>query len=108
MVDRCEQYTRKDDGILSKISRSSIVTKGKQAACGATYVGKKLAQSTGKAVWLVATTFLVLGVPLIIVMDREQQLNELDLQQGNLLGAPPASAIAPQKEALRIYKKMII
>ncbi|KAK4361641.1 hypothetical protein RND71_020593 [Anisodus tanguticus] len=82
--------TSKNDGVLSKISRSSIVTKGKQAVCGATYIGKKLAKSTGKAAWLVATTFLVVGLPLIIVMDREQQLNELDLQQASLLGAPPA------------------
>ncbi|XP_059290390.1 mitochondrial import receptor subunit TOM9-1-like [Lycium ferocissimum] len=87
----------KDEGVLSKISRSSIVTKGKEAACGATYVGKKLAKSTGKAAWLVATTVLVLGLPLMIVMDREQQLNELDLQQASLLGAPPASVVVPQK-----------
>ncbi|KAH0685174.1 hypothetical protein KY284_015727 [Solanum tuberosum] len=81
----------KNDGVLARISKSSIVTKGKQAACGATYVGKKLAKSTGKAAWLVATTFLVLGLPLIIVMDREQQLNDLDLQQASLLGASPAT-----------------
>ncbi|KAM3306826.1 mitochondrial import receptor subunit TOM9-1 [Capsicum chacoense] len=88
----------KNDGVLAKISNSTIVTKGKQAACGATYVGKKLAKSTGKAAWHVATTFLVLGLPLIIVMDREQQLNDLDLQQASLLGGvPPTSAVAPQK-----------
>ncbi|MCD9643123.1 hypothetical protein HAX54_030276 [Datura stramonium] len=92
----------KDDGVLARVSRSSIVTKGKQAACGATYVGKKIAKSTGKAAWLVATTFLVLGLPLIIVMDREQQLNDLDLQQASLLGAPPASVVAPQKLAFLV------
>lgn len=81
----------KNDGVLARISQSTIVTKGKQAACDATYVGKKLAKSTGKAAWLVATTFLVLGLPLIIVMDREQQLNDLDLQQASLLGASPAT-----------------
>lgn len=89
--------SNKNDGIISRVSRSSIVIKGKQAASDATYVGKKLAKSTGKAAWIVATTFLVLGLPLIIVMDREQQLNEIDLQQASLLGAPPSAAIALQK-----------
>jgi len=32
----------------------------------------------------------VLVVPLIIEMDREQQLNDLELQQQTLLGGPPA------------------
>ncbi|XP_055827292.1 mitochondrial import receptor subunit TOM9-2-like [Solanum dulcamara] len=84
----------KNDGVLARISQSSIVIKGKEAACGATYMGKKLAKSTGKAAWLVATTFLVLGLPLIIVMDREQQLNDLDLQQASLLGG--ASPVTTQ------------
>jgi len=34
------------------------------------------------------TTFLILVVPLIIEMDREQQLNDLELQQASLLGTP--------------------
>ncbi|CAN4116566.1 unnamed protein product [Withania somnifera] len=90
--------TTNNNSIVSKISNSFIVKKGKNAACSATDVGKKLAKSTGKAAWLVATTFLVLGLPLIIVMDREQQLNELDLQQASLLGgAPPGSVVLPQK-----------
>lgn len=32
--------------------------------------------------------FLVLGLPLIIEMDQEQQLNDLELQQQTLLGEP--------------------
>ncbi|CAN4091862.1 unnamed protein product [Withania somnifera] len=91
---RSSSRNNNNNSIVAKISNSFIVTKGKNAACSATYVGKRLAKSTGKAAWLVATTFLVLGLPLIIVMDREQQLNELDLQQASLLGAPP---VAPQK-----------
>nr|GMD65620.1 mitochondrial import receptor subunit TOM9-2-like [Ipomoea batatas]GMD72099.1 mitochondrial import receptor subunit TOM9-2-like [Ipomoea batatas] len=77
-----------DRSIISRVSDSSIVRKGKSAACDAAYVGKRLAKSTGKAAWIAATTLLIIAVPLIIVMDREQQLNELDLQQASLLGTP--------------------
>ncbi|KAL2238712.1 mitochondrial import receptor subunit TOM9-2-like [Sesamum indicum] len=80
-----------DDGILSRVStsvsQSPIVYRGKKAAFDTAYVAKKLLKSTGKAAWIAGTTFLVLVVPLIIEMDREQQLNELELQQASLLGA---------------------
>ncbi|RDX90300.1 Mitochondrial import receptor subunit TOM9-2, partial [Mucuna pruriens] len=74
--------------VLAKISRSSIVTRGKEAAGDAAFVAKKLLRSTGKAAWIAGTTFLVLVVPLIVEMDREQQLNDLELQQASLLGTP--------------------
>ncbi|GJX08310.1 mitochondrial import receptor subunit TOM9-2 [Tanacetum coccineum] len=77
-------------GVLSRISESPIVYKGKQAASDAGFVLKKLAKSTGKAAWIAGTTFLILVVPLIIEMDREAQLVELEAQQASLLGAPPA------------------
>ena len=48
---------------------------------------KKLFASTGKAAWIVSTTFLVLVVPLIIETDREQQLVELEQQQMGVLTA---------------------
>ncbi|KAK1284221.1 Mitochondrial import receptor subunit TOM9-1 [Acorus calamus] len=78
--------------VSSAVSQSPIVYKGKRAACDATYVGKKLLWSTGKAAWIAGTTFLILAVPLIFVMDREQQLNELEMQQATLLGTPTAGA----------------
>ncbi|KAF0893557.1 hypothetical protein E2562_036872 [Oryza meyeriana var. granulata] len=75
------------EGILASFSRSSVVAYGREAAT----MGKKLLRSTGKAAWIAGTTFLVLVVPLIIEIDREQQLNDIKLQQQALLGpAPPA------------------
>ena len=55
------------------------------------FAAKKLLRSTGKAAWIAGTTFLVLAVPLIIEMDREQQMNELEMQQASLLGTPTIS-----------------
>ncbi|KAL6970616.1 Mitochondrial import receptor subunit TOM9-2 [Sarracenia purpurea var. burkii] len=86
------------EGILSRISsgvsQSPIVYRGKRAASDAAYVTKRLLKSTGKAAWIAGTTFLILVVPLIIEMDREQQLNELEMQQASLLGTPPLGATA--------------
>ena len=77
-------------GILAAISRSSVAAHGREAAA----VAGKLLRSTGKAAWIAGTTFLVLVVPLIIEMDREQQMVDLDLQQQALLGAPPTPNLA--------------
>ncbi|GMI69268.1 hypothetical protein HRI_000596100 [Hibiscus trionum] len=83
--------SKPDSNILSRITSSPIVSRGKQAASDAAFVSKKLLRSTGKAAWIAGTTFLILVVPLIIEMDREQQFTELELQQASLLGAPPAA-----------------
>ncbi|KAL6208842.1 hypothetical protein ACLB2K_019787 [Fragaria x ananassa] len=77
---------KKGDGVLAKISQSTIVAKGKQYSSDTMFVTKKLLKSTGKAAWIFGTTFLILVVPLIIEMDRDQQLTELELQQANILG----------------------
>ncbi|XP_072966531.1 mitochondrial import receptor subunit TOM9-2 [Typha angustifolia] len=84
------------EGFLASISRSPIVVRGKEAAGDAVTAAKKLLRSTGKAAWIAGTTFLVLVVPLIIEMDREQQLNELELQQASLLGTPPPPPPPPK------------
>ncbi|KAG0490119.1 hypothetical protein HPP92_006982 [Vanilla planifolia] len=89
---------RENGGILSKVSKAPIVVKGWDAAGEVATVAKKLLRSTGKAAWIAGTTFLVLVVPLIIEMDREAQMNELELQQASLLGTPPPSlASTPPK-----------
>ncbi|RWW26160.1 hypothetical protein GW17_00009481 [Ensete ventricosum] len=87
--------------VSSSISQSRIVARGKAAAAETGTVAKKLLRSTGKAAWIAGTTFLVLVVPLIIEMDREQQLNELEMQQSTLLGTltppQPYASAAPAK-----------
>ncbi|XP_044491961.1 mitochondrial import receptor subunit TOM9-2 [Mangifera indica] len=95
LPDRRAPKNNNQSGIIAKLTNSPIVSHGKQAACEAVYVSKKLLRSTGKAAWIAGTTFLILVVPLIIEMDREQQLNELELQQASLLGAPPVNPTHP-------------
>ena len=82
--------------MASSFSQSPVVYQGKRVASDAAFVTKKLLKSTGKAAWIAGTTFLVLIVPLIIEMDRDQQLSELELQHASLLGSSP-SASGPQK-----------
>ncbi|KAJ7972591.1 mitochondrial import receptor subunit TOM9-2-like [Quillaja saponaria] len=82
--------------LISRLSQSQLVSKGKQAASDAAFVSKKLLKSTGKVAWIAGTTFLVLVVPLIIEMDREQQMNELELQQAILLGTPAIAPLPPK------------
>lgn len=88
--------SKSNSGLVSRISNSisgsGIMFHGKRAASDAAYVTKKLLRSTGKAAWIAGTTFVILVVPLIIEMDREQQLNDLDLQQATLLGTTPLPA----------------
>ncbi|XP_024168360.1 mitochondrial import receptor subunit TOM9-2 [Rosa chinensis] len=85
------------DGVIARISQSQILARGKQVTSDAGYVAKKLLKSTGKAAWIFGTTFLILVVPLIIEMDREQQLTELELQQANILGTSAGGSAPPAK-----------
>lgn len=51
----------------------------------ASFVARKLFASFKKAAWISATTLLVLLVPLIIEMDREQQMEQMEKEQMNVL-----------------------
>lgn len=53
----------------------------------AKYYSWKLSKHTGKAAWIAGTSFIVLVVPLIIEMDREQQMLEFENQQIGALSA---------------------
>jgi import receptor subunit TOM22 len=57
----------------------------------AQYVAKRLSLSVGKAAWLASTTLLVLLVPLVIEMDREQQLIDMEKEQMSVLTSPKSS-----------------
>jgi len=46
---------------------------------------RKLAVHTGKAAWTFGTSFLVLVVPLIVQLHREEQLIELEKEQLGVL-----------------------
>ncbi|KAK9991691.1 hypothetical protein SO802_026676 [Lithocarpus litseifolius] len=90
---RVTQGKESEQSLISRASRnvsqSSIVIHAKRAASEAAVVSKKLLRSTGKAAWIAGTTFLILAVPLIIEMDRDQQLTEIELQNASLLGTTP-------------------
>ncbi|KAJ7520357.1 hypothetical protein O6H91_19G003300 [Diphasiastrum complanatum] len=82
----------------SSVVQSSVFHKAKRATSNTVRFSKKLLWSTGKAAWITGTTFLVLVVPLIIEMDREQQMVELESQQAALLGgAPPVHTLPSAK-----------
>lgn len=63
----------------------------------ALHVATKLLFATGRAAWVTGTTLLVLGVPLIIEMDREAQAMEAESQAMGVLsgGAPSPAAATP-------------
>jgi import receptor subunit TOM22 len=71
----------KEAGVLARVDGSMVKKQG-------LFMAKKPAKSTGKAAWITGTTFIVLVLPLLIAMDREYQLNELDLPERSLLGVP--------------------
>ena len=63
-----------------------------------TRVGKKLVWHTGKAAWTFGTSFLLLVVPLIIQLHREEQMMAMEQEQLSVLNsasAAPAAAAAP-------------
>ncbi|KAH7437446.1 hypothetical protein KP509_05G072400 [Ceratopteris richardii] len=80
------------DGVLARLGntvrQSEVFHKGKRAISNTARFSKKIIWSTGKAAWIAGTTFLVVGLPLLIEIDRDAQLAELEGHQASLLGAP--------------------
>jgi import receptor subunit TOM22 len=54
----------------------------------------KFLQGSGRAAWVMGTTALLLVVPLIFEIDREQQVTEMEAMQ--LGGAPQGLQAPPQ------------
>ncbi|OMO95338.1 Mitochondrial outer membrane translocase complex, subunit Tom22 [Corchorus olitorius] len=78
-----------DKGIISKLSQAVSESPLTEATVRVANVTKKLIKSSGKAAWYAGTTLLIVGVPLMIAMDREWQMNDQDLQQQTLLLGSP-------------------
>ena len=57
-----------------------------------TRAAKKLSWSTGKAAWTFGTSFLLLVVPLIIQLHREEQMMALEQEQLSVLNSGGAAA----------------
>jgi import receptor subunit TOM22 len=65
----------------------SVFVSARNVIANTSFVAWKLAKSTGKAAWIASTTFLLLVAPLIVEMDREQQMVEFENQSlGALTG----------------------
>lgn len=57
-----------------------------------TRVAKKLTWHTGKAAWTFGTSFLLLVVPLIIQLHREEQMMALEQEQLSVLNSGGAAS----------------
>lgn len=55
------------------------------SASQASFAARKLFASFKKAAWISSTTLLIMLFPLIIEMDREQQMLEMEKEQMNVL-----------------------
>lgn len=72
---------------MAATANGDWVASAQNAFANTSYVAWKLAKSTGKAAWIASTTFLLLVAPLIVEMDREQQMVEFENQSlGALTG----------------------
>ncbi|KAL4190587.1 hypothetical protein AMTRI_Chr07g76490 [Amborella trichopoda] len=86
------------DGIVARVSnsivQSSLFKMTKSAASKSQDVSWKVLKKTGSAMWFASTVLLVLVVPLIVEIDKEQQINEQEAQNATVFGTP---MMAPAK-----------
>lgn len=83
---------------MSAVARTSA---GRPAASSALravasntlYAARRLALSFGKAAWIASTTFLILAVPLIVELDREQQQIDMEKEQLSVLTSGQAPRV---------------
>ncbi len=71
--------------MLSTTTASNAVSATSAVAGTSAVRAKKLFTSFKKALWITSTTSLILLIPLIIEMDREQQILELEKEQMSVL-----------------------
>eukprot|EP00245_Coleochaete_scutata_P005313 TRINITY_DN18773_c0_g1_i1.p2 TRINITY_DN18773_c0_g1~~TRINITY_DN18773_c0_g1_i1.p2 ORF type:complete len:102 (+),score=15.00 TRINITY_DN18773_c0_g1_i1:45-350(+) len=74
----------------------TVLHKTKRAGEQSARITKRVLWSTGKAAWILGTSFVILVMPLIIEMDREQQMVDIESQQAGLLGPVPPSGLPPR------------
>lgn len=73
---------------------SSATSTLRAVAANTAYAARRLALSLGKAAWIASTTFLVLAVPLIVELDREQQQIDMEKEQLSVLTNPARATSA--------------
>ena len=59
---------------------------------------KKFALGTGHAAWIVGTGLLVLALPLVFEISKEQELQEMEQQQMGGVAPPPPMPPPPQSK----------
>lgn len=73
----------------------------KKLATDGMLAAKRLLLSTGKAAWVLGTTFLIVVLPVIVELDREQQALELENQQLGVLTTPGTASASPSTAAAK-------
>ncbi|KAL6189390.1 hypothetical protein ACLB2K_040779 [Fragaria x ananassa] len=70
---------------LTRLSKSTTLKTAERSVRDVSYVTKRVMKITGKASWIFWTTFLILIVPVLIEVDREQQVieHEAQVEQAN-------------------------
>lgn len=74
---------------FSGVVDSAGVKKARRVAYHVVRASKKFVFGTGNAAWVVGTTMLVMVMPLVFEIDREQQALEWEASQGGRQAMPP-------------------